>query len=300
MKNNVNDNLDMVSIGGLTLSLSTDEPRFRRNWDGPLGLFRISGQHADIEVTAGWDLETPLRGELVCSSPGVWDYYRDAGEHLFVIQADACGASYYKTARFDANMRRGRVGLRRDYFEGGGCLDPLEYPLDELLISHRLLKVGGLEMHSCGIFDQDYDRAYLFVGMSGAGKTTMARQWQAEERALVLSDDRILIRPEAGRYWLHGTPWHGDAQLSQRLRAPLSHIFFLNHGEQNAAVALSQAEATARLLRSSFGALLDPQAAEQALSICAEIIGSVPNHLLPYVPTPKVVDFLRSVVSSNG
>jgi hypothetical protein len=291
----MSENKHIVSIGGFSLSLTTEEPRFQRNWDGPLEQFRISGESADIEVSAGWELEAPITGELVCKSPGLWSYYRDAGEHFFVFQSDACGPDYYKTARFDADLRRGKVGLRRSYFDGAQIIDPLEYPLDELLISQRLLDSGGLEMHSCGIFDQDLDRAYLFVGMSGAGKTTMANQWQNESRALVLSDDRILIRKEEGRYWLHGTPWHGDAQLSEQKRAPLSHIFFLEKGKKNERIAIGPAEASARLLRSTFGAIFDTHATERALGICSEIITTVPNYLLPYVPDPDVVDFLRGI-----
>ena len=63
----------------------------------------------------------------------------------------------------------------------------------------------GLVVHGCGMFDGS-DEAYLFVGQSGAGKTTMARLWHAEPGVLILSDDRVILRSEPDGVWMYGTP----------------------------------------------------------------------------------------------
>ena len=70
---------------------------------------------------------------------------------------------------------------------------PLEYPLDELLLQGLLARGRGAEIHACGIADGS-GRGLLFVGQSGAGKTTMARLWEGERGITVLSDDRIILR----------------------------------------------------------------------------------------------------------
>jgi hypothetical protein len=99
--------------------------------------------------------------------------------------------------------------------------EPLEYPLDELLIMHRLTQEKAIELHSCGIVRPD-GTGNLFVGHSGAGKSTTTQLWMAREDVEVLSDDRIIVRRDEGGV-LAETPCHGagagDEQQVLRLRA---------------------------------------------------------------------------------
>ena len=95
-------------------------------------------------------------------------------------------------------------------------------------------------------------RRYLFVGQSGAGKTTMARLWLAEPGAVILSDDRIVLRSELDGVWMYGTPWHGDAPLASPRRARLARLFFLRHDTSNAITSVSGSRAAARLFAASF------------------------------------------------
>ena len=74
---------------------------------------------------------------------------------------------------------------------------PLEYPLDELLIMHRLTQERAIELHGCGIVRAD-GTGNLFVGHSGAGKSTTTRLWTEREDVEILSDDRIIVRRDEG------------------------------------------------------------------------------------------------------
>jgi hypothetical protein len=71
--------------------------------------------------------------------------------------------------------------------------EPLAYPLDELLIMHRLTQEKAIELHGSGIVRAD-GTGNLFVGHSGAGKSTTTRLWTEREDVEVLSDDRIIVR----------------------------------------------------------------------------------------------------------
>ena len=73
----------------------------------------------------------------------------------------------------------------------------LSYPLDELLIMHRLTQEKAIELHSCGIVRPD-GTGNLFVGHSGAGKSTTTRLWMERENVEILSDDRIIVRRDDG------------------------------------------------------------------------------------------------------
>ena len=58
---------------------------------------------------------------------------------------------------------------------------------------HRLACGQGLEVHAVGIVDE-IGRGHLFLGHSGAGKSTTARLWLEQPEIRILSDDRIVLR----------------------------------------------------------------------------------------------------------
>ena len=133
-----------------------------------------------------------------------------------------------------ANSAAGHLLLFRPYFDESKPIYPLEYPLDELLMIHRLACGEGVEMHAVGIVDEA-GLGHLFLGHSGAGKSTTARLWKSESNAQILSDDRIILRVRDGRIWMYGTPWHGDAGIASPESAPLSRLYLLEHSNHTRA-----------------------------------------------------------------
>ena len=70
----------------------------------------------------------------------------------------------------------------------------------------------------------------LFVGHSGAGKSTTTRLWTAREDVEVLSDDRIIVRRDEGASVIEtlcgasgGTGEHGVLRLRDRSALPTGH-----------------------------------------------------------------------------
>jgi hypothetical protein len=149
-----------------------------------------------------------------------------------------------------------------------------------------------VEIHSCGVGDAD-GRGYLFVGESGAGKSTSARLWLGEEGVELLSDDRIIVRREGERFWMYGTPWHGEAELSEPRRVELKRIFFLRHGARNELVPQTRIEAAARLFSNAFPTFYNAEGLSFTLEFLDELTQSVPCAELEFVPDRGVVDFVR-------
>lgn len=76
-----------------------------------------------------------------------------------------------------------------------------------VLAAHRGLELGGAVLHSAGlVFDE---QAYIFVGRSNAGKTTLTRKAH-QHGAMVLSDDINLLLPKAGGYQAYAIPFTGE------------------------------------------------------------------------------------------
>src|SRR5262249_20236905 len=120
-----------------------------------------------------------------------WRLFRRGDGSIFTFVSPAFGPAPYKTALATGDGAVIEVALNPRSFAPGRTVDPLEYPLDELLVIHYLARERGLEVHACGVRDAD-GRGYLFAGQSGAGKSTIARLWLGEPAATILSDDRVI------------------------------------------------------------------------------------------------------------
>lgn len=75
------------------------------------------------------------------------------------------------------------------------------------VIAFRAVDQNGVLLHSSAVMHAQ--RAYLFVGHSNAGKTTLARK-AVESGAGVLSDDINLVLPEIGGYRARKVPFTGE------------------------------------------------------------------------------------------
>ena len=257
--------------------------------------FEARDTQTGVEISVHWAEEIPEPREgVVFDSGGVWRLYRHGDGWEFCFRSPAWGAAPYKTARMDASFARGEVWLSRRVFGERESVYPLEYPLDELLVIHRLSRGEGVEVHGCGVVDER-GRGLLFTGHSGAGKSTLARLWAAEERAQILSDDRIILRREddgsgRGRILMHGTPWHGEGRFSLPMAAPLTAVYVLEHAKRgNEIERLEPMAATAELMSRCFLPFHDAGGLEFALQFLAGVTTERPCSAFRFVPDTSAV-----------
>ena len=101
------------------------------------------------------------------------------------------------------------------------------YSIDTVLrILHGLLLVrhGGFLLHAASAIRNG--KAFLFSGLSGAGKTTIAGLSPPD--ATLLTDEISYVRRESGRYIACGTPFAGElARLGANKSAPIETLFLL-------------------------------------------------------------------------
>jgi len=77
--------------------------------------------------------------------------------------------------------------------------------------------------------------AYIFTAKSGTGKSTHTRLWREHfgERAVMVNDDKPLIRVKDGVSTVFGTPWCGKHNLGANISAPLKAICILERAAEN-------------------------------------------------------------------
>lgn len=245
----------------------------------------------DAIVDVRWADRFPSAGEVLFDA-GLWRAY--AGEpHVFDFQSPKFGSEPYKRASFNRDFTEGEVLLSRVLISSETSYYPFEYPLDELAMMHRLGLGHGVELHSCGLATQD-GRAYLFIGHSGAGKSTIGKLWVNERNARILSDDRNIITRDAAGFRLHGTPWHGEAGLASNSSATLKAIFLIEHGKTNELVPIAPSQAAAELIARSFVPWYRSEALDFALGFMQSVVNAAPAYILRFVPDAEAVHFLEA------
>jgi hypothetical protein len=283
-----------LRIADITVAVAVREANLALRFDEAMEKFLAAPSDPDSTVTAGWgDPGKGDPGKPVFDSGGVWKLYRDGTRHRFVFSSTALGPLPYKEATFEPDFTSGEVTLRRACFQLAHGLWPLEYPLDELLLQGLLARGRGAEIHACGITNAS-GRGLLFVGQSGAGKTTMARLWEGVPGITVLSDDRVILRRVGDRFTMYGTPWHGEAALAEPASAPLAGVLFLEHGAANALLPLRGAAAATRLFACGFPPFHDRDGLEFTLAFFAELAAEIPCQELRFAPDRRVVEFVET------
>lgn len=76
---------------------------------------------------------------------------------------------------------------------------------------------------------------YLFTAKSGTGKSTHTRLWREYfgERAVMVNDDKPLLRITDSGVTVYGTPWDGKHRLSTNIAVPLKGICILTRNAKN-------------------------------------------------------------------
>ena len=286
------------SIGGVSVEVvgsCADDARLVPS----LEPFRVPPGDADVSIRVEWCsfLELPSSRKLFDSGT-TWRLYEDAGGFSFDFNAPVFGNQPYKRLFIDREFRDATLQMNRAAFDAFPCeSEPLEYPLDELLIMHRLTQDRAIELHGAGIVRAN-GVGNLFIGHSGAGKSTTTRMWMEREEVEILSDDRIIVRRDRAmptRMRMYGTPWHGEAMFASPGSAPLTRIVVLQHGKGNALTRLPAGEAVAELFARSFVPFHRHEYVDSSLRFLEELVEAVPVYLYAFEPHQSAVDTILNL-----
>lgn len=89
-----------------------------------------------------------------------------------------------------------------------------------------------LAMHSSCIVYRE--KAVLFLGESGTGKSTHTRLWREYIKgSSLLNDDGPIVRHENGTIWVYGSPWSGKTPCYKAERYPLAGCVRLSQAPYN-------------------------------------------------------------------
>jgi len=264
----------VVEVGGIAVGLCSNDQSFLESVRQRYAGF-LSSSRPVVEL----DLELVSRAPVSDEDVRV----RREGSQWFLDRGDF-------HAQWDPRSGRGQVWQSANPY----ALDSVLRILHSLILAGR----GGFLLHAASAIcrpdrEDEPARAYLFSGVSGAGKTTMTRL--APRDVILLSDEISYIRPVASGYAAFGTPFSGElAKPGENCTAPLSALFFLEKGPENRIEEMSSSEAARRLMRNILFFAEDGELVDELLATACDFVEKVPVRRLTFYPDRRVWEEIRT------
>lgn len=257
-----------VEIGGMPILLRTDDPSFRELLAGRYAGFTGSKSKAKFE----FDLTVVAPSPEMASDEDV--------------RVEMHGGEWH--------LRRGDFRAQWDPGAGRGWVRQTAnpYSIDAVLrIVHTLVlaREGGFLLHAASAIRNG--RAFLFSGISGAGKTTISRL--APPDVTLLTDEISYVRRASGGYHACGTPFAGElARVGENCAAPVATLFLLAKGPENRIDPVEPSEAVRCLLRNILFFAEDAELVKLVFRSACEFVERVPVQRLTFAPDQRVWDMI--------
>ena len=257
----------VIEIGGIPIALETNDAGF---------VTLLRGRYGDY-MRLGGKSEFKFRVELI--EPDSFNPDDDAAVWL--------EDGEWRLERGDFRARwspETREGLIRQ--------TPNPYSIDSVLrITHTLLlaKTGGFLLHASSAVRNG--KAFLFSGLSEAGKTTIARL--APQDATLLTDEASYVRRLNDQYLAYGTPFAGElGEPGKNISAPIAAVYLLAKSQENRIIKIEPAEATRRLLRNILFFAHDEELVRHVFESACAFVAAVPVYELSFFPDERVWDLI--------
>ena len=257
----------VIEIGGIPIALQTTDSEFVRLLTGRYGDYMKSEMRPEFTY----------RVELI--PPGTFNPEDDAAVRM------EDGEWRFERGDFRATWsQESRQGLIRQ------SANP--YSIDSVLrITHTLLlaRTGGFLLHASSAVRNG--KAFLFSGLSEAGKTTIARL--APSDVALLTDEASYVRRVADQYVAYGTPFAGElGEPGKNVSAPIAAVYLLEKASENRIVSIEPAVAVRRLLRNILFFAHDPELVRLVFESACAFVASVPVFQLSFYPDERVWDLI--------
>lgn len=190
-----------------------------------------------------------------------------------------------------ADIQFEREKSARDNISSG--IDVIEYNDDylEILAVYRkivekMMDYDAMLFHGSAVAVDGV--AYLFTATSGTGKSTHSRFWREMfgERAVMVNDDKPLLKLTENGVLVCGTPWNGKHRLGENIMVPLQAICILERGEKNEIKPISAQEALIMLMQQSHRPA-NPLSMATYLSLMDRLTKNLRFYRLKCTPDPE-------------
>ncbi|HTS34795.1 MAG TPA: hypothetical protein VMH04_03925 [Candidatus Solibacter sp.] len=257
----------VIDIGGMPVRVNTVDPGFvailQQRYSGFVGESDQPEIEFDVELTSP-SFADPNAPVEVTQRHGRWSLRR--GDFL---------------AEWEPASRTGKIRQTANPYS----IDAVLRIVHSLVLARR----GGFLLHSASAVRNG--KAFLFAGVSGAGKTTISRL--APPDATLLTDEISYVRKESSGYIAHGTPFTGElARLGENISAPVAALYLLAQGPYNRIDLIAPADAARGLLANVLFFAEDEELVQSIFHSAFDFVSRVPVSRLTFVPDSRVWELI--------
>lgn len=288
-------------IAGLTVQVESDLPITDTTFEPKFAAFEVAGPGDDtMVVRLHFGLpaidEGALGREVYRRTP--WVIYRSPAQITYVMVRpdDVCECVVFASP--DHTTIDVFNGERREQSYREGDVNALTMmPTDQIVLARVLADRQACFLHSCGVILDG--RGLLFVGHSGAGKSTMMTMLSAAASE-ALCDDRNIVRIWDDGIRVHGCWSHGEVPIVSAASAPLGAVLFLRQATTNCVVPLAASEEIlGHLLPCVIKPLVTADWWERTLDVVGRIVSDVPCYVVEFDKSGAVVALVRDLVAGQ-
>jgi hypothetical protein len=223
-----------------------------------------------------------IKGYKINKNDNFWSVYKQNGDLMLITNFPDSPSNKKAMLKFSLTLREWDLWIEN----AGNETDPLEYPLDGLILYYLTAINADIMIHASGVYYGG--NGYLFSGVSGKGKTTMSRIWD-NVGAEIIHDDRLIIRNTDGMYHMFNTPVHKNDGPRE---SPIDKIFIIEHGAENEMNPVKEASAVSYVVSNSIQHNYSPDMIARFLGSVSMMCSKVPVAVLTFKPDRSIIEYI--------
>lgn len=238
-----------------------------------------------------WDVECVLSTPEQLSEPVGESCFHIPSRQVF-IDADK-EISYHGSVahslsdaylRIERQGRKCQIQLKASSFPKGITDDII---LTCMQVVHHISDQGGFLLHASWI--KYRDKAILFTGPSGIGKSTQAALWEKLRGAELINGDRAAVFPVPGGGEVRGIPYCGSSRVNKNQTMPLAAVVCLTQAPENSITRLPGRKAFRRVWEGCSVNLWNREDIAKTTQSVVDTLSAVPVFALACTPDEGAV-----------
>ena len=167
--------------------------------------------------------------------------------HVYCEEYETDGEADFEIGITEEDIRAERREVQMEITDDWLEISAVYRKIAEIMPTYDTLMIHGSAISVDG-------EGYLFIAKSGTGKSTHTRLWREKFgfRAVMVNDDKPLVKITDKGARVYGTPYSGKEGLNTNISVPLKAICILERSERNRIERISFSEAFPMLIQQTY------------------------------------------------